>query len=165
MKPITFRHAELSDVPLLARMNKQLIQDEGSRNAMNLAELEQRMRGWLAGDGRPNPWRAILIQVGELVVGYCLYQERRDEYEPEQGVFYVRQFFVAWAWRRQGVGRRAFERIVAVVIPDEARLELDVLSCNAAGQAFWVSLGFTSASVTMRRAPNEALCAADDATF
>ncbi len=47
---MTFRPATNDDCPLLAELNHQLIRDEGHRNRMTVAELEQRMRGWLAGE-------------------------------------------------------------------------------------------------------------------
>lgn len=37
----------------------QLIQDEGHRNRMTVAELEQRMRGWIAGE-----YRAVIFEAG-----------------------------------------------------------------------------------------------------
>ena len=39
--------ATTADLPLLAKLNKQLIEDEGHRNPMTVAELETRMRNWL----------------------------------------------------------------------------------------------------------------------
>jgi hypothetical protein len=47
---MTFRLASVDDCRLLAEMNHQLIQDEGHRNKMTVAELERRMRGWLSGE-------------------------------------------------------------------------------------------------------------------
>jgi hypothetical protein len=44
---LKFRFATESDVPWLAKMNQQLIQDEGHRNKMTLTELEQRMSDFL----------------------------------------------------------------------------------------------------------------------
>lgn len=35
--PISYRLANVKDIPLLAEMNLQLIQDEGSANSMNLS--------------------------------------------------------------------------------------------------------------------------------
>jgi len=44
-----FRIATQNDIPPLAKMNGQLIEDEGHRNPMSLDELEQRMAGRLDG--------------------------------------------------------------------------------------------------------------------
>lgn len=56
------RAATEADVPLLARWNRELIEDEGADNLTSPAELEARMRAWLAGDYRAvifEAWRAL----------------------------------------------------------------------------------------------------------
>lgn len=53
---LSCRQAITEDVPLLARMNQQLIEDEASRNPMSLSELENRMSNWLESD-----WLAVVI--------------------------------------------------------------------------------------------------------
>jgi len=40
----------MNDCPLLAGSNHQLIRAEGHRNRMTVAELEGRMRDWLASE-------------------------------------------------------------------------------------------------------------------
>ena len=47
---LAYRAATSADVPMLARMNQQLIEDEGHRNPMRLTELESRMRSMLEVD-------------------------------------------------------------------------------------------------------------------
>ncbi len=47
---MNFRRATLNDCNRLAELNHQLIRDEGHRNPMTVPELEQRLRGWLAGE-------------------------------------------------------------------------------------------------------------------
>ena len=42
-----YRLASTEDGPTLAVLNAQLIQDEGHRNSMTVAQLEDRMWGWL----------------------------------------------------------------------------------------------------------------------
>jgi len=44
MKHLYFRKATSDDVPLLATLNEQLIEDEGHRNRMTLPKLERRMQ-------------------------------------------------------------------------------------------------------------------------
>ncbi len=44
---LILRPALLSDLDLLAGMNKRLIEDEESRNPMALAALRERVAGWL----------------------------------------------------------------------------------------------------------------------
>ncbi len=71
---MTFWFATADDCPLLAELNHQLIQDEGHRNRMRVAELERRMRDWLAGD-----YRAVLFEERSEVVAYALFRELPDE--------------------------------------------------------------------------------------
>jgi hypothetical protein len=47
---MNYRSASSRDAPLLAALNQQLIQDEGHRNPMSIAELKDRMEEWLAGE-------------------------------------------------------------------------------------------------------------------
>lgn len=119
-----FRAATLDDCPLLAELNHQLIQDEGHRNRMPVPELDQRMRGWLAGEYRP-----ILYEEGDEVVAYALFREQADE-------IYLRQFFVTRDNRRQGIGRRAVEILRSKVWPKDKRLTVEVLASNAEAIAF-----------------------------
>jgi hypothetical protein len=71
---MTFRPAALEDCALLAELNHQLIRDEGHRNRMTVAELEQRMRGWLDGE-----YRAVLFEDGGESVAYALFREQPEE--------------------------------------------------------------------------------------
>src|SRR5258708_25737670 len=66
-----FRRATLDDCGLLAELNHQLIRDEGHRNRLSVAELGQRMRGWLASE-----YTAILFEDGGGTVAHGLYQEQ-----------------------------------------------------------------------------------------
>ena len=62
-----YRVATADDVPALARMNRQLIDDEHHRNPMNLTELETRMRSMLGGD-----YTATLFERDSQLVEYAL---------------------------------------------------------------------------------------------
>ena len=84
-----------ADIHLLARMNQQLIRDEGHRNPMTLSELQQRMQEWLAGE-----YNALIIQNDTEVIGYALFRQDTDW-------LYLRQFFIAPALRRKGLGKLA----------------------------------------------------------
>ena len=55
------------------------------------------------------------------------------------GALRMRRFYVALAYRRQGVGRA-----LAVVLLDEARRQGRAVTCNAAAgsERFWEALGF-----------------------
>jgi ribosomal protein S18 acetylase RimI-like enzyme len=146
MTTLLLRPATMADVPELARMNRQLIEDEGSRNPMSPAELENRMRQWLQAD-----WQAVLIYADELLAGYALFRVRPDDYFPQQSDVYVRQFFIQREWRRHGIGRSAFEQLVNSYFPPDASLTLEVLSNNPVAQRFWQQLGFQAYCITMKR--------------
>ena len=82
---IAFRDATLEDIPTLAKMNRQLIEAEQSRNPMSLDELEERMRGFLRPKTQsPHGWSVVLILVDGQVAGYTVYRLGRDEYNASQ---------------------------------------------------------------------------------
>jgi predicted acetyltransferase len=138
---MTFRPATLDDCPLLTELNHQLIRDEGHRNAMTVAELEQRMRGWLASE-----YRAVLYEDGGEVVAYVLFREQPEE-------IYLRQLFVVRHRRRQGLGRRAVEILRSQVWPKTKRLTVDVLVANTSGVAFWRAVGYRDYALTLEIMP------------
>jgi GNAT superfamily N-acetyltransferase len=143
---VTIKRANQDDIPQLAVMNHQLIQDEGSRNPMEVEQLGERMQGWL-DDG----WTALLVIVGEDVAGYMLYQQRVDDYFLDQKEVFIRQFFIRRGMRGQGIGRQAIEVIVGAWLPSGATLMLEVMAGNEVGLAFWERVGFEAYSVAMRR--------------
>ena len=55
------------DVPKLALLNKQLIEDEKSDNFMNINELESRMKGFLETD-----YSAYFFIENNQIIGYAL---------------------------------------------------------------------------------------------
>ena len=132
-----YRYATTDDAPLLARLNQQLIRDEGHRNRMTLQELETRMIGWLGSE-----YQAVLFECGDETVGFALFR-----YEPEH--VYLRQFFVKPEFRREGIGRSAIEWLRRNVWGETRRIRLDVLVGNEAGIAFWKSLGFKDYCITL----------------
>ena len=144
---LTLRQAERADLPLLARMNQHLIEDEGSANPMTVGELERRMRNWLEGD-----YDVALFMLDD-VVGYAVYQARGETHKGSELV-YLRQFFVERRYRGRGLGRRAFQRLRGARFAG-AQVTLEVLAANPAGLAFWESLGFEGYAVTMALEPSQ----------
>jgi GNAT superfamily N-acetyltransferase len=142
---LIMRPAVEADVPMLAALNKRLIEDEGSRNPMTMAELQQRMRAWLSGD-----WQVRLFE-GENggVVGYAVFQPRSDDYFPETKIVYLRQLYVEREQRSQGLGRQALWLLREREFPTEATVVIDVLATNPRGQCFWSKMGFESYCTTM----------------
>jgi GNAT superfamily N-acetyltransferase len=106
------RRATEQDFQLLASLNQQLIRDEGHHNSMTIAELEERMRGWLIGE-----YAAVVFEEDVAVVAYALYREKPDE-------IYLRQLFVARERRRQGIGRQTIEILRSEYWPKTKRLSM-----------------------------------------
>ena len=128
---MTFRIATLDDCRLLAEMNHQLLEDERHRNRfMTLAQLEDRMRGFLSGE-----YRGVIFEGDGGILAYALYREQADE-------IYLRQLFVPRDRRRRGHGRRAIEILRSDIWPKNKRLTVDVLLHNTVAIAFWRSVGY-----------------------
>ncbi|WAC27536.1 GNAT family N-acetyltransferase [Ancylobacter sp. SL191] len=143
----TLRPAEPADLPLIARMNRALILDEGHRNPMTLDQLEERARGFLASAD----WRIDLIEQAGCIAGFATWRWEEDIAEPSGQRIYLRQFFIAQEARGAGVGRRAFELLMAERFPAGARILLEVLHSNPKGQAFWARMGFGPYAVHLER--------------
>jgi GNAT superfamily N-acetyltransferase len=147
------RAATAGDAPLLGRLNRQLIEEEGHRNPMTVPELTERMRGLLATE-----YEAVLFEVDGAPVAYALYRDDGD-------AVYLRQFFVDRSRRRAGIGRRAMRTLLDDVLPPGKRVTLEVLTGNARGRAFWRALGFREYAVTLeleRPTPSAVAPPADD---
>jgi GNAT superfamily N-acetyltransferase len=139
-----------TDLPELALMNKELIEDEGSRNPMTLDMLQQRMRGWLQDN-----WtiRIFVEEVTNQTAGYAVFQIRPDEYFPEQSIVYLRQMFIRRPLRGQGAGEQAFEVLRQQCFPPRATVVIDVLFSNPRGRRFWEKMGFQTYCTTMHLQP------------
>jgi RimJ/RimL family protein N-acetyltransferase len=138
---LNFRFATEADCPQIAEWNHQLIRDEGHRNPMTVAELEQRMRGWLAGE-----YRAVIFQHAAEAVAYALYREQPEE-------IYLRQMFVIRLRRRRGIGRQAVELLRSRIWPADKRLTVEVLAANQAAVSFWRGIGFCDYALTLEIMP------------
>ena len=117
-----YRTATPEDASALAELNHQLIRDEGHRNPMTVAQLEERMRIWLAS----GEYQGIIFEAGNEVLAYALFLETDAE-------IYLRQFFVVRHHRRQGVGRSAMQQLLSNVWSSDKRLTASVLVNNKAG--------------------------------
>jgi GNAT superfamily N-acetyltransferase len=151
--PLALRSALESDLPALAQMNQALIEDEGSRNPMNEAQLAERMAGWLRAE--PGGWQVRIFEEQATIAGYAVYALRRDQYDPEQIVVYLRQFYIERDQRRRGLGRRAFALLAQTSFPPGCRVDIDVLATNPQGQQFWAALGFKTYSTAMVLGPQD----------
>jgi GNAT superfamily N-acetyltransferase len=140
-----YRFATTADVPMLAWLNKQLVEDEGHRNqSMTVSALERRMQQFLAGD-----YVAVLFEEGARIVAYALYRD-----DPEQNdTLYLRQFFVSRDRRRQGVGKEALRILRQEIWPSDKRVRVGVLWHNQSGRAFWQATGFKPHALELELPP------------
>ena len=138
---LKYRFATFDDIPLLAKMNRQLVEDEQHRNRFKSEEwFVERMRGFLAGE-----YRAVLFEFEDQVVGYALYRNH-----PEHGdTIYLRQIFVDRAHRRQGIGKEALRVLKEEILPRNKRLTVEVLVGNRAARDFYRAAGFREYSLEL----------------
>lgn len=141
---ITIKSVGLNEAETLAAMNLELIRDEGSENPMTFEQLVKRMLHLLQTE-----YKAVLIKMNGLVIGYCLYRidYRLDDLGSD---IFVRQFFIKPSYRRMGFGSSAFRLLTETVFKEAVQLKLDVLESNANGKAFWARLGFEPYSHSLR---------------
>lgn len=125
-----------ADIPFLALLNKQLIEDERSDNAMTLPELEDRMRWFLETE-----YTAYFFCEEDAVVGYALI---RHTAKPA----YLRQFLIIREYRRRHFGKQAVELLLRTL--ETKHLDIEVYTWNERGIRFWESCGFRLRSLYMR---------------
>jgi ribosomal protein S18 acetylase RimI-like enzyme len=144
---IDYRSATLDDVPALARMNRQLVEDEQHRNRIKPdAWFEERMRGFLSG-----AYKAVLFDLAGEVVGYALYTGHPDHAD----TLYLRQIFVSRSHRRQGIGREAMRILRDEIWPKDKRITVEVLVGNEVARAFYEAVGFTPYSIELEMLARE----------
>lgn len=132
-----YRDATIDDVPILAQLNQQLVSAEGHRARLTDEEFAERMARWLSSN-----YKAVLFSDDVNILGYALY---RDDSEH----IYLRQFYIATEYRRQGRGRAAIDWLRTNRWAHAPRIRIDVLVGNTTGIAFWKSLGFHDYCITM----------------
>lgn len=124
------------DLDTLAKMNKQLIEDEKHDNKMNVEQLKERMDMFISSD-----YNAYLFKHGYDIVGYALVNIKRNP-------IYLRHFFICREFRRRGFGKLAFENLLQLLGIDT--IDIEVMVWNETGKCFWKSLGFEERSIYMR---------------
>ena len=137
LKKIEFRFAGESDIPWLAKMNQQLIQDEGHRNKMSLTELQDRMSNFLQEE-----YEAVIVSLGQIDIGYALYRQDAEW-------LYLRQIFVIEEMRHKGCGRKFIEWLKNNPWKKCKRIRTDVLVDNISGIDFWKAIGFQEYCITL----------------
>jgi predicted acetyltransferase len=138
---MNFRRATSNDCAVLAKLNHQLIRDEGHRSKKTVRELESRMKKWLASE-----YAAVIFKDGKEIIAYALYRESPEE-------IYLRQLFVVRNLRRKGIGREAIEILRKKIWPKNKRLTVEVLVQNKAAVAFWRMVGYHDYSLKLEILP------------
>lgn len=138
---LTLRVGTEEDLELLAKLNKQLIEDERHDNTMNIEQLKVRMRQFIRTD-----YNAYLFEREDEMIGYALVDHTKKP-------LYVRQFFICRDQRRKRYGKLAFEMLLERL--DTGDVDIEVMHGNETGYAFWKSLGFIERSVYMRMKKGE----------
>lgn len=136
--------ATTADIAQLVELNRQLMEDEEHPCPLSLAELRERMAGWVAGE-----YRVLLFRQRNEICGYAVWRVE------EQGA-HLRHFFICRDQRRRGLGRAAFALLRRDVFPKDLPLHLDAAVWNTAAIAFWRSVGFKDYSLTLELKPDKA---------
>lgn len=142
---LRLQRATISDIPVLAVMNKQLIEDEQSANPMGIKELEGRMQEFFDAD-----WKVDFIMCEEERIGYALYQYREASVHREKKQVYVRQYFIGREHRNRGYGKAGVELLIKCRFQGVQSIEIDVLETNPEGKRFWDKAGFKPYFTNMR---------------
>ena len=142
---MTFRFANGSDLPVVAQMNRELLQSERLASDPSECELLDRLAKWMT-EGQ----RIILFDSESQPVGYALFSfgERLGEQ-----LVYLRHFFIRKEHRRKGYGRKAMEHLESEIWPRGVPVYVDTNSGNRVALEFWKSLHFEVFSLTLVRRP------------
>jgi GNAT superfamily N-acetyltransferase len=146
MIQVAVRRARQEDVPRLAAWNAQLVRDERNDEAGPEREIEPRLRDWLSKDYVACVFETPAMPFA-IPFGYAIFRDL-----PE--CVHLRHFFVEGPFRRKGYGRRAFE-LLREMFPRGKRILVEVLVANAAGAAFWKSVGFAPRYLGLQLNPSE----------
>ena len=149
---LSFRPALLSDLDLLAGMNKRLIEDEGSRNPMDMVALKRRFASWL----KTGEYAADLFSSGTCVVGYAVYQTRETHASTGQRYVYLRQLYIERSARGAGLGTQALHLLRDTRFPRGCPVQLEVLAGNLGALKFYERAGFAPYATMMVWQPDDA---------
>ncbi len=142
---LVIRAHEPGELAAVARMNKELLEDEGSRNPMSLDELRERLVRFVDDEG----WSVELFTVAGEIVGYITYRYEANVVSPDGRSLHLRQFYIARHHRRRGLGAAAIALFKRTRLNSGERIHLDVLESNPYGKAFWRRVGFVPYATVM----------------
>ncbi len=134
-----------ADIPLLADLNFQLMEDEAHAYPLGIPALMERMTRWVEGE-----YHVLLFRRGERVAGYAVWRLE------DRGA-YLRHFFICRDQRRKGLGRAAMALLCREVFPKDRPLQIDVSVWNETAIAFWRTIGFRDIGLIMELKAGEAI--------
>ncbi len=138
---IVLRQPTADDLLRLGEWNAALIRDEAHANPMTIAELVERLRGWLGGE-----YRARIFVCNGVDAGYALYRNLPDW-------VHLRHFYVAPERRRRRIGASALRALVDLEFPVAKRVVVEAMASNGAALAFWRANGFVDRYIGLESAP------------
>jgi GNAT superfamily N-acetyltransferase len=142
---ITIAAATEPDIPRLAELNLELMEDERHPYMLPLEELRARMAPWVAGE-----YRVLLFRAGGQVCGYAVWR-------PEERGSYLRHFFICRDRRRSGLGRAIVDRLRRDHFPKDQPLQLEAAIWNTDAIAFWRAIGFQDFGLTLEMKPEDSV--------
>lgn len=135
--------ARESDIPQLAELNLQLMEDERHPYMLPLEDLRARMARWVAGE-----YHVLVFRNGARLCGYAAWCAE------EHGT-YLHHFFICRDQRRQGLGRIIIDRLRREHFPKDQPLQLEAAIWNTDAIAFWRAIGFKDFGLTLEMKPEE----------
>jgi len=129
MKLIVLK-ADISNLELLHRMNRELMEDERYDRPPTDEVLVKRWNDFLTL-GR---YGTFLFKSGSDVIGYAVVHLDDDP-------LYLRHFYICREHRRAGWGTVCFNALLDKL--NTKKIDIEVMSWNKRGMGFWRSLGFT----------------------
>lgn len=132
-----------ADIPHLAELNRQLMEDEAHPHMLELDALRARMARWVAGE-----YNVLVFRANGQVCGYAAWCAE------DRGT-YLRHFFICRDQRRRGLGRAVIDRLRRDHFPRDQPLQLEATIWNTDAIAFWRAVGFKDFGLTLEMKPGE----------
>lgn len=132
-----------ADIPQLAVLNRQLMEDEAHPYMLDIPALAERMARWVAGE-----YQVLVFRCGEHLAGYAVWRVE------DRGA-YLRHFFICRDQRRAGLGRAALKLLRRDFLPKDLPLQIEAAVWNTDAIAFWHAIGFKDFGLAMELTPTD----------
>ncbi len=125
----------------IAKLNMQLIEDEGHSNPMDLEQLRDRMSDWLDSE-----YSCYVIEENGRIVTYSLWRDDGEYY-------YLRHLFTCREHRLKGYAKTLLRQLEVEFYHDKP-IRLEVLEGNDESMRFYERLGYYTYACTMQKPVN-----------